>query len=202
MPLGSLSPCGAPPFEPTASRQDWRTRSKEQTPPRPAESSAWIEGRRRVVRNHADWRRTGFLVFRTETPPFKRLNFQNGKEVGRNGSTRDQLRLVDSRKDKAFAPITTRDGFEALALLFPFDELRPGHRRCAFTSPGLPYLDHAIRLLNRQWSEQHSVDDAEDGRVRPDAQGERDHGHGGEAGLLQQLAEGVAKVVKHSKGGP
>ena len=35
--------------------------------------------------------------------------------------------------------------------------------------------------------------------VRPDAQREREHGHGGEAGVLQQLAERVAKVIKHRK---
>ena len=150
-----------------------------------------------AVRDHGDWSHAGFLVFRKEASPFKGLNFQNGKEVGRNGSTRDQLRLVASRKDKAFAPITTRDGFEALALLFPFDELRPGHRRCAFTSPSLPNLDHPIRLLNRQWSKQYPVHNAENRGVGSDAQREGEHGHRGEAGVLQQLAEGVAKIVKH-----
>src|SRR2546425_1740065 len=123
-----------------------------------------------------------FFIFQTAAPPFKRLTLQNGKEVGRNGSTRDQLRLVASRKDKAFAPITTRDGFEALALLFPFDELRPGYRRFAFTSPSLPNLDHPIRLLNRQWSKQYPVHNAENRGVRADAEREREHGHGGEAG--------------------
>ena len=147
------------------------------------------------MRDHGDWRRTSFLVFRTEAPPSKRLNFQNGKEVGRNGSTRDQLRLVDSRKDKAFAPITTRDGFEALALLFPFDELRPGNRRCAFTPPSLPNVNHPIRFRYRQWSKQYRVDNAEDRRVCADAEREREHGHGGEAGILQQLAEGESQII-------
>ncbi len=34
---------------------------------------------------------------------------------------------------------------------------------------------------------------------RSDAKREHEHGDGGEAGVLQQLAEGVAKVIKHRK---
>jgi len=36
-----------------------------------------------------------------------------------------------------------------------------------------------------------------DRRVRSNAEREREHGHGREAGTLEQLTEGVAKVVKH-----
>ena len=79
------------------------------------------------------------------------------------------------------APITRCDGFEALALLFPFDKLWPGHWRCAFTPPTFPYVNDPIRFAYRQWPKQYSVDDAEDRRVRADAEGEREHGHGGEA---------------------
>ena len=43
--------------------------------------------------------------------------------------------------------------------------------------------------------ENESVDCAEDGCIRPDAQREREHGHGGEAGVLQQLSKGKANVV-------
>ena len=34
--------------------------------------------------------------------------------------------------------------------------------------------------------------------VRSDAEGEREHGHGGEAGVLQQLAEGEFEIVHRS----
>src|SRR5437763_9987676 len=43
--------------------------------------------------------------------------------------------------------------------------------------------------------EQHDVDQTEDGRVRPDAERKGEHGHGGEAGVLQQLADGEAKIA-------
>src|SRR6266568_8586614 len=59
-----------------------------------------------------------------------------------------------------------------------------------------------IRLRVRQGAEQDSVDKTEYGRGRPDAERQREHGHGGETRVLQQLAEGVAKVIKHNKRGP
>jgi len=42
----------------------------------------------------------------------------------------------------------------------------------------------------RQWAQQHGINHAEDRCVGPDAERQREHGHGDEAGVLQQLAEG------------
>src|SRR5205809_4101682 len=39
------------------------------------------------------------------------------------------------------------------------------------------------------------IDETEDGRVRPDAQRQREHGHVGEAGVLQQLAGGEFEII-------
>src|SRR5207249_3525058 len=47
-----------------------------------------------------------------------------------------------------------------------------------------------LRIAVGQRFEQHPIHHAEDGGVRPDAERERQHGHGGEAGILQHLAEG------------
>jgi len=55
-------------------------------------------------------------------------------------------------------------------------------------------------VLHLQRSEQKLVDQTEDGGVRPDAQREREHGHSGEAGVLQQLAEGEFEII-HGFGG-
>src|SRR5205823_2300286 len=60
------------------------------------------------------------------------------------------------------------------------------------------YVNDPIRFGYRQWSEQYSVDDAEDGRVRPDAESEREHRYSGEAGVLQQLAEGEFDVIHNA----
>src|SRR5437867_6911046 len=56
------------------------------------------------------------------------------------------------------------------------------------------------RLLHRERPEQQFVDLAKDRRVRSDAEREREHRHGGEAGVLQHLAEGEAKVVHRMNG--
>ncbi len=37
-------------------------------------------------------------------------------------------------------------------------------------------------------------------RARPDAEREREHGHGGEAGVLAQLADGVSKIIHRMSG--
>src|SRR5437764_9171668 len=52
-------------------------------------------------------------------------------------------------------------------------------------------------LIIGQRFQQCAVNHAENGGVRPDAERERKHGTGGEAGVLQQLAEGEAEVVEH-----
>src|SRR5881394_3822429 len=53
----------------------------------------------------------------------------------------------------------------------------------------------AVWLRHRQWAKSDRVEQRKERRVRPDAQREGEHGYGGEAGILQQLAAGEAKVV-------
>src|SRR6266542_4175123 len=56
-----------------------------------------------------------------------------------------------------------------------------------------PYRHDPLWFGYGQRSEQHDVDQTEDPRVRADTK--REHGHGGEAGVLQQLAKGEFQVV-------
>ena len=58
-----------------------------------------------------------------------------------------------------------------------------------------------MRLPHRQRPKHERVDDREHRRIRPDAQREREHGHGGEPGVLQHLAEGEFEVVHSSWSG-
>src|ERR1051326_6324076 len=64
------------------------------------------------------------------------------------------------------------------------------------------HAHQSFRLREVQRSKHECVDDREDRRVRSDAERERKDGYCGEAGVLQQLAEGVPKVIKHSKWAP
>ena len=50
----------------------------------------------------------------------------------------------------------------------------------------------AVRLRHRQRAYEQLIDDAEDGGVGADAEREGEDGHGGEAGMLEQLADGEA----------
>jgi hypothetical protein len=56
--------------------------------------------------------------------------------------------------------------------------------------------DDAIRVTERQWLEQGRIHDTEDGRIRTDAEGERDDGNGREAGILRQHPQAVANILK------
>jgi hypothetical protein len=47
-----------------------------------------------------------------------------------------------------------------------------------------------LGFLKRQWSRQDGMDDTEHGGAGANAKRQREHGHGGEAGVLQQLAAG------------
>src|SRR5205809_5420644 len=52
-----------------------------------------------------------------------------------------------------------------------------------------------IRPRYGQWTEKEKVRQRKHRRIGPDAQREREHGHGGETGVFQQLAEGGFEVV-------
>src|SRR5205823_10765251 len=54
------------------------------------------------------------------------------------------------------------------------------------------------RVLYVERTQQEVVDQAENRRVGPDAEREREHGHGGEAGVLQQLAKSEFQIVHGS----
>ena len=59
-------------------------------------------------------------------------------------------------------------------------------------------LDDPVGRGKRPRTEGERVDGAEHRGVQPDAEREGEHGHGGEAGVLQQLAEGEFQIVHGS----
>ena len=54
--------------------------------------------------------------------------------------------------------------------------------------------DEAVRFGERQAAQEEIVDQTEDGGVHPDAEREGEHGEQGEAGRLEELAEGEAEI--------
>jgi len=57
-------------------------------------------------------------------------------------------------------------------------------------------VDHhqPICIRQRQRPDQNGIHHGEDAQIRPETNRQREHGHGGEAGVLQQLAQGEAEV--------
>ena len=60
-------------------------------------------------------------------------------------------------------------------------------------------IDETARVLDRQRSPHDRVKQRKDACISPDAQREREDGHPGEAEVLQQLAEGEAKIIQHDR---
>jgi hypothetical protein len=61
----------------------------------------------------------------------------------------------------------------------------------------LEHEDEAVGLRHRHPPQHHLPDHAKDGRVDGNAEGEREHHHGGEAGELGELTKGEAEVLDH-----
>ncbi|MBI3800889.1 MAG: hypothetical protein HY268_28430 [Deltaproteobacteria bacterium] len=60
-------------------------------------------------------------------------------------------------------------------------------------------LDELLRLADGQQAEHHGIDQAEDGSVGANPEGEGEDGHGGEAGALPESAQSIAEVGKHRR---
>ena len=73
---------------------------------------------------------------------------------------------------------------EALALLPLVEKIRRSHALLFIVAHPSRKPHKPLRLDKGSRTQQHSVHDAEDGCVGPDAQREREHGHGGEARVL------------------
>src|SRR5215471_21427041 len=60
-----------------------------------------------------------------------------------------------------------------------------------------PEQRQPLRIIDRQRFQQHGVNQAEDRRIGPDAQRQRERGHAGKAGMLHQHPCAIAQVLKH-----
>ena len=84
------------------------------------------------------------------------------------------------------------------ALLNPLLGLVDGHR----SEPPQLLVGHEhrrqpVRFLHRNRSQHHHVHEAEDGRIRPDAQSERQHRDRREPGTSGEQSDSVAEIVNH-----
>ena len=93
--------------------------------------------------------------------------------------------------------MTAADGEDVLAR-GRIAEIRRRHADVAEIGHGIvasTHRDQSVGMRNAAGIQQHRVGDGEDRDVGADAQGQRQHRDGGEAGRLAQLTQRVTKFV-------
>src|SRR5205823_6018106 len=132
---------------------------------------------------------------RSEGATKQRLRPEDVETIGRHPHAIDALRLAYAREIQG-GEVERSETVECDALFFPVQE-HAGGNRVPFAWAGcFPYLHELSRLVVVERLQQHTIDDTEDSCVGSDAEREREHGHGGEAGILQQHSGAVAEVLK------
>ena len=142
------------------------------------------------------------VLFREEIPPQRWPHAERGEEVLRNpqavhpfGDVSGEYAEPDARGDGE--PLEHGTVILEVAELRVCDgQLAPVPLIC------LRQAHQAVGLVVRQRLEQHTVNEAEDRRVGPDPQREREHRDGGESGALGERPACVPQVgeqgVHHS----
>src|SRR5881628_836915 len=160
------------------------------SPPEPALPKSVADQRNR--------RPAGRLLIGGKSPTQQRRHAESLEEPGGYTCRTDTLGIATVR-EVGCARTERGDFGEAAALFPPLAHVGVGGRdrglarfeaRIVCPDDGEP-----VRFRKRQRAKQRGVDQAEDGGASPDSKREREHGHGAEAGVLQQLAEGEFQIV-------
>jgi len=141
-------------------------------------------------------RSTPALLLRREGPAERRLDSQQWEEPGRHPRARDVLRLLDARQLEF--PVLVR-GQPLERPSGPPESLeirsRERHLRHRQLRDPFEHHDEPSRVPIGKRSEEHAVDDAEDGGVRADPERQRQDHDEGETGRLGERPDGVAEVL-------
>ena len=141
------------------------------------------------------------VLARGEVPAEERLLPQQPERVGRDRGAADPFGRVVRVADGELLLPEPRQARERPRLGAPVLELLPrGRRAVVGISRGVAGCekDDLLRPVERQATDEHRVHEGEDRRVDPDAQSQRHGGDGGEPGVLEQHADGVAEVLEES----
>ncbi len=134
------------------------------------------------------------VFLRQEIASQKWADAEEREEARRNVFAREVLGFAGPGEVEVIAAEGAHIG-EGTAFAAPIEEIRVRHRALRELRRGLEDHQQPVRIGIRQRLQKHAVHHAENGRVRPDAQRQRQHRDGGEAGVLAQRAESVAKVL-------
>ena len=139
----------------------------------------------------------GNVLGRSEEAAEKRLGAEQREEIGRGSE--DAARSGRSRPVRvAVAAVRDRDRFEGVVLRHDVGVLagRGPVPRDAQAGRAEPQFNEAIGLRIGQRLEEKSIDDTENSRVGPDADGEGKHDYEGKARSFPHGAESVTNVGK------
>src|SRR5690242_11819660 len=149
-----------------------------------------------TIAHHDHSSGTGYEVLRTKQPSNLRGNTQHGKvaetaidPLGALGLT-GAGHILATLEDRGHVFKYTRARLQVI-------QFGLGKPNVPQTYAGLVEKDsyQTIGIGVGQRAQQHGIHDAENGGVCADAEGEREHGDGGEGGTAAELAEGVAHVL-------
>lgn len=149
-----------------------------------------------IVRQHDERGTTGARLLSAEPPPVLGLNGERLEQLGIHRRSRDTARPIACGQVHLADHKGTDDGEG----LIDFREL-PVFRRRHEALPALPAPEprrqelELLRFGIAEWLQENRVDDGEDGRVRADTEGKRQHGNDSESGALAERAAGVADVL-------
>ena len=124
-----------------------------------------------------------------------RIYAQHGEKIGGHTQARYSLRLFPAGQIEI--RVGKRGDVDRLSAVSEVNEVTERSWRFGEALLDVPFPDHdqLIRVRVFQWTQQHKVDDAEDGRVRSDSQRQRQYGHQGNGWTLQQHPRAVAHVL-------
>src|SRR5262249_40412539 len=136
--------------------------------------------------------------FRDERSTQRRFHSEHVQVVGRHHPALQSLWLTSARQVHRYS-IGDRSGNlrEALALLAIVQKVRRRDALLFVVTCPSPKPQQPLRLGERQRLQQHGVDDAEDRRIRADAQAERENRDRREALVFEQHSQAEAQVLKH-----
>jgi len=141
-------------------------------------------------------RRAESILIGCEIPTERRPRAHHAEVIRRDQPPRQTLRLT-SAGQRRLPAARERHRLERLAARAPVQKVRVrDHPRRNLLVP-LRHPDQPVGVFERQRTEQHCIDDAEDRGVRANAQRKREYSHNCEALVLEQHSHTKPQVLKH-----
>ena len=120
------------------------------------------------------------------------------EELGGHEGADELRRFAGSCRHGEGQRAVSRDSLQRLLLPAQVDELSGRMIAARFVGGRRGDADDAVGLVEGQRAQEHAIDHAEDGRVRADAERERDDGDQREARVLEEGANRVPEIVQHA----